>query len=292
MKKTKTDLELIFLTYNSEFWIKKALSSLQEFYLQHTKKSVTVTVVDNDSTDDTIKVIKKDFPWVKVIMLEENVGFSTANNVALAQSKAKYAMLVNSDVEFTADSNLDVLIQYMSSHPRVGVVTPRLSFFNGSLDPACHRGEPTLWASFAYFSRLEKMFPNSPKFGQYHQTYKNLNSIHEIDACSGAALLARVSAFKNVGLLDEQFFMYAEDLDWCKRFREENWQVVYDPKVEMIHHKYKSGIKQSSQSIAKRTRQHFYNTMLQYFDKHYAKDYPGFVRALVKYFLELKKGGV
>jgi GT2 family glycosyltransferase len=102
----------------------------------------------------------------------------------------------------------------------------------------------------------------------------------------------RREALKVVGLLDEQFFMYAEDLDWCKRFREAGYQIIYHPQVKIIHHKNKSGIKSVSQSIARKTKLHFYNTMLQYYDKHYSNKYPPLVRQVIRYFIVIKKGAL
>jgi len=292
MKTSRPDLELIFLNFNSDFWIEKALTSLQKFYLSKTKKNVVVTIIDNNSSDNSLQTVAACCPTAKIIKLDENFGFAEANNKALDQTTARYTMLLNSDVEFTTESNVDTLVDYMDAHPQTAVITPKLTFFSGALDPASHRGEPTIWASLTYFLRLEKLFPHSETFAQYHQTYKDFATIHKIDACSGAALLSRTSLYKKVGLLDERFFMYAEDLDWCRRFREAKCDIVYHPKTVLIHHKYKSGIKQSSQNIAQKTQFHFYNTMLQYYDKHYAKQYPSVVRWLLKYFLALKKGGL
>lgn len=288
----QVDLEIIIVNYNSQFWLKKTLTTLKEFYLDHTKKSVIVTVVDNASEDDSLKMLGREFRWVQVIKLKENFGFAVANNAALRETKAKYVMLLNSDVEFTQQSNLDTLLKFLNEKPKVGIITPRIEFTNGEIDPACHRGEPTMWASITYMSGLESLFPTSKMFSAYHQTYKNLRSIHTIDACSGAAMIVRGNLLENVGLLDERFFMYAEDLDWCKRFREAGYMVVYNPEVVVIHHKYKSGIKNTSQSIARKTRKHFYDTMLQYYDKHYLDSYPKFVRNIIKYILVIKKGAL
>lgn len=285
-------MEIIITTFNSEFWLKKTLSTLKQYYLDKTRLNVKVTVVDNNSEDNTLTMIRRSFRWVDLIELSDNHGFAFANNRALEKTSARYIMLLNSDVEFNQHSNLDELINYLEKHPRVGIISPRVEFTDGTIDPACHRGEPTLWASATYFANLEYWFPESQLFGQYHQYYKDLNSIHTVDAVSGAALVARKEAIDEVGLLDEQFFMYAEDLDWCKRFREKGWEVVYNPEVRLIHHKNKSGIKSSSQKIAKKTRKHFYITMLQYYDKHYKNLYPQFLRNLVRYILIAKKGAI
>ncbi|MBP7843030.1 glycosyltransferase family 2 protein [Candidatus Woesebacteria bacterium] len=288
----QADLEIIIVNYNSQFWLKKTLTTLKEFYLDTTKKTVITTVVDNASEDDSLKMLGREFRWVQVMKLKDNFGFAVANNAALRETKAKYVMLLNSDVEFTKQSNLDTLLKFLDEKEKVGVITPRVEFTNGEIDPACHRGEPTMWASFTYMSGLETLLPTSKAFSGYHQTYKNLRSIHTIDACSGAAMIVRGKLLESVGLLDERFFMYAEDLDWCKRFREAGYMVVYNPEVVVIHHKYKSGIKNTSQSIARKTRKHFYDTMLQYYDKHYLDAYPKFVRNIIKYILVIKKGAL
>lgn len=288
----QADLEIIIVNYNSQFWLKKTLSSLKEFYLDKTKNKVVVTVVDNASEDDSLKMVGREFRWVNTIKLKENFGFAVANNAALRETKAKYVMLLNSDVEFTQKSNLDYLLKFLDDKPKVGVITPRVEFTNGEIDPACHRGEPNIWASFTYMTNLEKLFPTSKIFAGYHQTYKNLRTIHTIDACTGAAMITRGELLEDIGLLDERFFMYAEDLDWCKRFREAGFLVVYNPEVIVIHHKNKSGIKSSSQKIARNTRKHFFDTMLQYYDKHYLESYPKFVRNIIKYILVIKKGAL
>lgn len=288
----KPRLEIIIVNFNSQFWLKKTLSSLKEFYLDKTKHNVVVTVVDNASEDDSLKMLSKEFRWANVIELKENFGFAVANNAALRETEAEYVMLLNSDVEFTQNSNLDTLLRFMDEQPQVGIISPRIEFTNGQIDPACHRGEPTLWTTFTYFSGLEKFFPESKMFGGYHQSYKNQRTIHTIDACSGAAMIVRGELLEDVGLLDERFFMYAEDLDWCKRFREAGHSVVYHPEVVVIHHKYKSGIKNTSQKIARKTKKHFYDTMLQYYDKHYLESYPKFVRNIIKYILIIKKGAL
>lgn len=282
------DLTLIFLNYNTADWISKALDSLEKHYLQRTKLSVEVVVVDNASTDHSVTEIKKKYSWVKLIQAKENHGFATGNNIALKEVKSRYSMLINSDVEFTNNSNLDELVYFMDARPEVAITTPKVLLANGKVDPASHRGEPSLWASITYFSGLEKLFPTHKLFAQYHQSYKNYDHIHQVDACSGAAMMIRTSAMEKVGLMDERFFMYAEDLDWCKRFRDHNFQIYYNPEVTVVHHKYKSGRGHQDKSVSKRTSSHFYQTMLQYFDKHYQNSYPFFVRWGIQFFIWYK----
>jgi hypothetical protein len=284
------DLSIVILNYNTSQWLAKCLNSVQAFQLKRPPLKIQVIVVDNHSTDDSIRVLRKNYKWVKLIEAKENKGFAAGNNLALRKISSQYCMLLNSDTQFTPQTQLEKIVEYMDEHPKVAVVSPRVELTNGQIDPASHRGEPTLWASFTYFAKLEKIFPASRLFGQYHQYYKDLHRVHQIDACSGAAMIIRTSAMKEVGLLDEQFFMYAEDLDWCKRFREAGYQIVYFPGSVIIHHKYKSGKASADVSLAQKTNQHFYQTMLQYYDKHYKDRYPFFVRSLVHRLLKYKKG--
>lgn len=288
----QTDLSIVILSYNTQFWLKKTLSSLQDFYLTKTRFKVEVIVVDNHSQDETLAMLKTDFAWVKVIESSENRGFAAGNNLALKEITSRHTMLLNSDMECTEDSNFDLLIDELDKHAEFGIITPRIELTTHEVDLACHRGEPTPWASFTYYAGLEKLFPHNLKFSQYHLLYKGLDTSHEIDACSGAALMIRTAAMHKVGLLDEQFFMYAEDLDWCKRVREANYHIWYEPKVKVIHHKYKSGISSLSRQTAVKTKAVFYDTMLQYYDKHYQNRYPFWMRSLIKIFVEMKKGAV
>jgi len=293
MTKTAIDLSIIVLNYNGQFWLKKLLPTLQSNYLKKSKYNVELIVVDNDSTDDSVKVMQKEFKWATLVESGRNGGFAFGNNVAIKGNQARYVMLLNSDTEFLTDgqSDLDQLVSYMDEHTDVAMVSPRLELSDGQLDPASHRGEPTPWASFSYFSGLAKIFPKSKLFAQYHQTYKDLSKTHEIDACSGAAVVVRNSAIKKVGMLDDAFFMYAEDLDWCKRFRDAGYKIVFYPHIKVIHHKYKSGIKSSNKKTASITQQYFYKTMLQYYDKHYKDKYPKFLRKIVRYFVLIKTDG-
>jgi hypothetical protein len=292
-KTTKKDLSIILLSFNTQFWLKKTLLSLKEFYLDKTKYKVEVIVVDNGSTDGSVAMLKKTFRWIKLINSGGNLGFAGGNNVALKMITSRYGMLLNSDTELHNGSNLDILIEYLDEHPEAGMITPKIELLDGSIDPASHRGEPTPWASLTYFFGLEKLFPKSPLFGQYHQTYKNMNEIHEIDSCTGAAMMFPTKFMQQkIGLLDERFFMYAEDIDWCRRFREAGKKIIFHPGVQLTHHKYKSGIQSSSVRLSKKIHNMFYDTMLTYYDKWYADKYPKFYRTLLKTFLFIRKGGL
>jgi GT2 family glycosyltransferase len=286
----KLDLEIIIVSHNTSFWVKKCLSSLQEFPPLSDEHSYQITVVDNASSDDTIAMLAAEFPKINVIALDKNVGFSAGNNAALCKTTARYTMLLNSDTELHTPQALEPLLTYSEDHSDMAVITPRLNLPNGELDWACHRGEPTLWNSFWYFTGVSKWLPGWPRVSGYQRTWQDLSKIHAVEACSGAAMIVRTSAMRKVGLLDESFFMYAEDLDWCKRFRDEEFQIIYHPGVTITHHKYKSGLSATSTQLQRKTSRYFYDTMLQYYDKHYRSRYPEFVRSGIKYILSTKGG--
>lgn len=284
------DLTIIIVNFNGQFWLKKCLDSLKEYWLDTDRLTTKVVVVDNASSDDSVKIVKQTFKWVEVIRLPENRGFAAGNNVALKQADSKYVMLLNSDTELDTRSNLSILTTILKRKPKVGIVTPRLELTSGKIDPACHRGEPTLWASFSYLSGLARLFPSSKLFNTYHLGHLDTTTAHAVDACSGAAMVLRTRDLTKVGLLDEQFFMYAEDLDWCHRFREAGFEVWYQPDVVITHHKHKSGISSLNQPLKDSTGHFFYQTMVQYFEKHYQDTHPRWVHSLVKLAITLKQG--
>lgn len=293
MKKNAVDLTLVILHYNTPFWLKKLLTSLYQFPLAETTYKISVVVVDSNSSSELRpEPVLKDFPEVTSLLLTENRGFSAGNNAALRTCNSRYCMLLNSDTECTSATNFDALITYADAHPEVGVLTPKLELPTGELDWACHRGEPTPWNSLCYFLKLEQLFPNWKLVSGYHLKWKELNTIHQIRACSGAACFVRTDAMNQVGLLDEQFFMYAEDIDWCQRFYEAGHKIIFFPDCRLIHHKYKSGLSASVSQTRQATSRHFFDTMLQYYDKHYRTAYPEWVRLGIKISIWIKKGGI
>ncbi len=287
---THCDLTIILVNFNGESWLEQLLPQLERYVRQLSSFQVDVVVVDNGSTDQSLALLEQ-WSWVKVIKSADNNGFAHGNNLALKTCHSKYAFLLNTDTSIPPDSNPDILVNYLEHHPDTAVVTPRLLLGNGSLDSACHRGEPTFWASFTYVVGLERMFPKTRCFGAYHQGWKDLKTLHAVDACSGAAMVVRTSAIEQVGLLDERFFMYAEDLDWCRRFRESGYQIIYNPEVTIVHYKYQSGLSGKSSKTRSNTRDWFYRTMLQYYDKYHTNSQLSPFRLLLKIFIRLKCRG-
>lgn len=280
-------LSIILVNFNTCDYLLQSLASIKK-YIDLPSKEYEVIVVDNASQDDSVKAVHEHFPKVRLIKNPQNTGYAHANNLAMKQAKGDYIFLINSDAELTSSGKITTLLAYMDEYKRVAVVTPKVMTPDGSLDWACHRGFPTPWSALTYFSGLEKMFPSVALFSGYHQMWKSLDSIHTIDACSGAAMIVRKTAIDEVGLFDERFFMYAEDIDWCYRFKEHKWDIVFHPGVTILHHKYKSGIGKTEETQTKRrTSQSFYDTMIQFYEKHYTDRYPRPVFLLVTFGIRL-----
>ncbi len=242
-----------------------------------------LVVVDNGSSDGSLEEVKSQKSKVKSFTLienKENVGFAAANNQGIRASRGRYVLLLNSDTE-VAPGALSRLARYMDEHGDVGAITARVNLSDGSLDPACHRGFPTPWAACTYFLGLEKLFPASRIFGQYHQGYKPIGQIHDVDCISGAFFLVRRSVIDAVGLLDEKFFMYGEDIDWCYRIREKGHRIVFYPEISILHKKHQSGLAHRDDGRRLQTKTYFYDAMNLFYTKHYRKRYGWLISFLV-----------
>ena len=229
-------LEVIIVNYNSLPWILKTLDSLYKHYIPYSKYNVVVTIVDNASTDNSLQIIENKYPQIKIIKSSTNVGFAAGNNIALKQSTADYILFLNSDTELTEKSkNIDILIEMIEQDNSIGIISPKIVLANGKLDKSCHRGEPSLLDCFFYFFGFEKFFPKIKFFTNYHLLHKDLNTVHDVDATTAACLVTKLNFLKAVNFFDERYFMYGDDVDLCRKYREKGYKIVYNPTVEIIH---------------------------------------------------------
>jgi len=284
MKKSLS-LSIIILSYNTAELTLQCIESIEKTDLD--KQKFEVIVVDNASTDATISEIKKRFPWVHIIQNEKNIGFAAGNNVGIRNAQGKYVLLLNSDTKISHES-FSIMLDFMEHHPKAGVSTCKLLLSDGVMDPACHRGFPTPWASMTYMVGLENLFPSSTLFGQYHQGYKGMNLPHQIDCPSGAFFLLRREVIDEVGLLDEDYFMYGEDIDWAYRIKEKGWEIWFNPATSIIHYKKKSGRTHKDREIKRAMDRHFYETMKLFYKKHYEKVYPWMLTRFVYLAIDIK----
>lgn len=229
-------LSIIIVNYNVKAFLEQALHSL---YKSLSGIAAEIIVVDNNSVDGSLQMLTSNFPDVRVIPNDKNLGFAKANNQALKISRGEYVWLLNPDTLVQEDTPAK-LIQYMNAHPGVGLCGCKILNADGTLQLACRRTFPTPWVSFTKLSGLARIFPKSKIFGQYNLTYLDPDVETSVDAVSGSCMFARREAVDAVGLLDEDFFMYGEDLDWAYRFHAAGWEVRYTPITSIVHYKGES----------------------------------------------------
>lgn len=263
-----TELSIIIVNYNTKDMTEACVDSIRKW---SQGSAWEIIVVDNGSTDGSAETLKK-IHGIRLIVNAKNVGFAKANNKGIQSAKGKYILLLNSDTEIREDS-IGTMLRFMDGHPAAGAATCRLDLTNGTMDPACHRGFPTPWAAFTYMTGLEKLFPTSRIFGHYHMGYKNLTIPHQVDCISGAFFFVRRAAIDDVGLLDEDYFMYAEDIDWAFRLKRAGWEVWFNPEATVLHKKKQSGRANILRSTQVQTEIYFHTYNWLFYKKHYAKKY-------------------
>lgn len=193
-----------------------------------------VHVVDNASGDESLTVLARDFPYVKVLANTVNLGFSKACNQVIPETKGEFVLLLNPDA-FVQDNAISKLCDFMESNPTCGAVGPRVLNQDGTLQLACRRSFPSVSASLFRLTYLSKIFPRSKLFSQYNLTYADPDACLAVDALSGSCMLVRRRAIDQVGLLDEDIFMFGEDIDWCWRIKQANWLIYYLPQAIVYH---------------------------------------------------------
>src|SRR3989344_476667 len=279
------DISIIIVSYNTRELL---LSSLKSQKAAAKNLKVEIFVVDNASSDKTANALKKNYPEVKLIENQKNLGFSKANNQVITKATGKYVLILNPDTKVMPDT-LEKMVKFMDQNRNISISTCRVELPNGQLDRDCRRHFPIPWRAFCHFSKLEKLFPHSKLFDQYYFGYLSPSTEHEIDSCVGAFMMVRQSIIKKVGLFDEDFFFYGEDLDWCLRFREAGYKIMYTPRTKIIHYKgAASGMKQTSQHLTKasidskkRALTESVRAMEIFYKKHYLLKYPFFINWLV-----------
>lgn len=269
------DLSIIIVNYNTKELLKQTIQSIINAVNLGNNIKYEIIVSDNCSCDGSIEMLKEEFKQVILIQNKNNLGFSKANNVAIKRAIGKYILLLNSDTVVVNDC-LVKCVSYMNDEKNIGALGCKVMLANGKLDHACKRGFPTPRTSLYYMLRLHKFFPDNKKFGQYTLDYLDENNINEVDSLTGAFMMVRREVIDKVGLLDEEFFMYGEDIDWCFRIKEAGFKVVYFPKAEIIH--YKGG---SSKRKKNKTIYEFYRAMYLFYRKHYYDKHNIFITAFV-----------
>lgn len=223
------ELSIVIVSYRCADLLRDCLTSLE---VNRADVALEVEVLDNASGDDTVAVAR-DFPWVRVTAFEENLGFGRANNIGMSRARGAAVLVLNPDTVVPPGA-LRACVDELWRSPGVGVLTPRLVDLQGRLDRRCKRGFPTVWASLCYFSGLDRVLRDR-RSQRYTMGWIPPDTAADVESVSGAFMLMRRDALEQVGGFDEQFFMYAEDIDLCLRFVEHGWRVRYWPAVDVIH---------------------------------------------------------
>jgi N-acetylglucosaminyl-diphospho-decaprenol L-rhamnosyltransferase len=225
------DLEVAIVSHGAEGLLRNCLRSLAEH--PPASAQMRVTVVDSGSPDATPDMVAREFPQVRLLR-RGNVGFSAANNLVLRESTAAAVLLANPDTEVRAGT-LDAALARLRSDPEVGMVGVKLVTESGELDHACKRSFPTPLSALAHFTGLGRAEGASGALAQYRATHLGEREPGEVDAVNGAFMLCRAEAVREVGLLDEGYWLYREDRDWCRRFWAAGWKVFYEPGGTALH---------------------------------------------------------
>lgn len=288
-------VSVVIVNYNVRDFLSQALRSLER---SAEGLDVEIFVVDNNSVDGSVDMVLRDFPHVRLIRNDRNVGFSRANNQAIRQAAGQYLFILNPDTILQEDT-LRVMVDHLDEHPECGAVGCQILNPDGSFAPESRRAFPTPRVAFYRISGLSRLFPQSPVFGRYNMTFLPRDEEAEVDALSGscmmvrhAALLTSLSTWQSLdeehrsdiahgrvpaddsfatdgaGLFDEDFFMYGEDLDWCYRIQQAGWTIRYTPHTRIIHYKGESTKKGELRYVRL-----FYGAMLRFIEKHFRSRY-------------------
>ncbi|MDX6590026.1 MAG: hypothetical protein QOI84_1300 [Solirubrobacterales bacterium] len=223
-------LEVAIVSHGAEELLRRCLRSLAE---HPPGVEMRVTVIDSGSLDGTPEMVEREFPQARLLR-RGNIGFSAANNLALRGSEAAAVLLLNPDTEVRAGT-LDAALERLRSDPRIGMVGVKLVTETGELDHACRRSFPTPLGALAHFTGIGRSAAAGSALSQYRATHLGDDEPGEVDAVNGAFMLCRTEAVREVGLLDEGYWLYMEDLDWCHRFWDAGWKVFYEPAGVALH---------------------------------------------------------
>ncbi len=254
-------LSVIIVNYNVEYFLEQCLYSVRKA-MQHVDGEVFV--VDNNSTDGSNRMVQRKFPEVHLVENKENLGFSKANNQGIRMSEGEYVLLLNPDT-VVEDDTFSSIVQFMDDHPDAGALGVKMVDGAGNFLPESKRGLPTPGTAFYKITGISKLFPKSKRFNKYHLGFLDENETHEVEILAGAFMLLRKTVLDEIGLLDETFFMYGEDIDLSYRVIKAGYKNYYFPKTRIIHYKGESTKKSSVNYVLV-----FYNAMVIFAKKHFS----------------------
>lgn len=274
-------LTVVIVNYNVKYFLEQCLHSVRKAL---TNVSGEVYVVDNNSVDRSVELVREKFPEVIVIANKDNKGFSYANNQAMKLAKGEYVLLLNPDTVVEEDT-FEKVVKFMDEHPDAGGLGVKMIDGKGNFLPESKRGLPTPDVAFYKIFGLSALFPKSERFGRYHLGFLDKDKTHEIEVLSGAFMLLRKEALDKVGLLDEAFFMYGEDIDLSYRIIKGGYKNYYYPETRIIHYKGESTKKSSVNYVFV-----FYNAMIIFAKKHFSQKNAQLFSIIINFAVYLRAG--
>jgi O-antigen biosynthesis protein len=263
------DCSVIIVNFNVKDFLEQALYTIDKSLAYAAGRrpgfASETFVVDNASDDGSIDMVRKKFPHVQCIENKSNVGFARANNLALDKSTGRFILLINPDTVVQEDT-IDSMMRAMEANPSIGMAGCKILNPDGTLQLACRRSFPRPWVALTKIMGLSALFPRTRLFGQYNLTYLDPDMSYEVDAISGSFMMLKRDVYDQVGGLDETFFMYGEDLDWCYRIQQAGWKIFYLPDTKIIHYKGESTRRSDIDSIRM-----FYQAMTVFVEKHISR---------------------
>jgi GT2 family glycosyltransferase len=266
-------VSVLIVSYECKHALLECLASLEG---ERETLPIEVIVIDNDSHDDTARAVSSGFPWVRLVVNRENAGFARAANQGMTFAEGEYLLFLNPDA-LMRPGTISATIQELERHPDVGMLGCKLVRADGTFDHACKRGFPTIASALYYFMGLSRAWPKSRRFAWYTAGHLDVDEAGHVDAVNGAFMLVRRKAADEVGPMDERYWLYAEDLDWCRRFWQRGWKILYWPKVEVIHLKGASAGDHRSLKI----NYAFHRSIWLFYAKHHAPERSGLMSAVV-----------
>ena len=245
-------LSVIILSYNVEKLLRRAIQAVCNTY---NDGDLQVIVVDNASSDGSVEMVKKNFPKVDIVKSGTNMGFAAGNNFARKSAKGDVVLFLNPDTEVKGQA-INKCLEILTSRSELGAITCKVMLPNGKLDYSCHRGLPTVWNTFCFWSGFSKVFPKSPIFAGYKATYLDTNKGHYIDCISGTFLMIKRKVLDEINWWDSDYWWNGEDIELCYRIKKAGYKIWYEPSEIMMHYKgSSSGLWSTSKVIvAKETK--------------------------------------
>lgn len=252
------NFSIVIVSYNTRHLLKGCIESIFEV---ETRSKFELVIVDNNSTDGSQELIEKIYPKCKLIANKTNLGFAAANNIGIRHSKGKHLIFLNPDTKVLSPG-FKPLIEFLENKPQVGMVGPQLLNSKGTLQPSC-RSFPSIFNMFSESFFLYKLFPHTKTFGKYYMTFFDHKKTRQVDWMKGACFAIPKKVLQDVGLFDEKFFLYAEEVDLAKRIKNTGYEIWFLPEVKVIHYGGKSAEQQGQESYLQNLRSQFI-----YLEKH------------------------